>query len=156
VGENGQIRSVYDTDTKRHVFLRQKIHLLSPITFILKGHTKKEGKLKQLNKNILKYNFNFHWILAKKQKKEIFEPPSISLKYDCQSQILILHINFDGKIINCDLAQMTIQTNTIHHNFIWKLEFLEIISSIKTLESSSNMNNNNDNKELVVFRGVPK
>jgi hypothetical protein len=65
----------------------------------------------------------------------MFEPSSISLKYDCQSETLILHIDYDGNLVQCHLAQMRIQTNALHHNFIWKLELLQIISSIKILES---------------------
>jgi hypothetical protein len=54
-------------------------------------------------------------------------------------------MDYDGNLVQCHLAQMRIQTNALHHNFIWKLELLQIISSIKRLES-------HNNKELVVFQ----
>jgi hypothetical protein len=44
-------------------------------------------------------------------------------------------MDYDGNLVQCHLAQMRIQTNALHHNFIWKLELLQIISSIKILES---------------------
>ncbi|CAF1273138.1 unnamed protein product [Adineta steineri] len=87
---------------------------------------------------------------AREESNGAFEPPAISLKYNCELETLILHINYVREIVRCDLAEMVIHTNAPHHNFIWKLELSQIMSSIETLKSSALINNNS--KELVAFK----